>query len=392
MSVLSDRYRREVENQLNLLNLQNRPLDTIPKKPPSYVKQLYRKLDKREEKDQPSLVRCYLGHGEIVVQVQYRCQGALCHGFTVSLSPGLPPPVYRPESSRFFFNTTAEGRVPRNNIRKAELRLKLQHSGRRRDKVGSRVEVWIEEVRKPETKRRGAKLKVLNRTTISTAMIKHGYYLPVDITHLAQTHLSRPRKNLEIYVTVRGTSGRPDTKVPSLQLIDDDPDTKPLFVVYLYSEDERRRQDRKKRLEEKAKDAVDDITAPVEEKETTRTRRKRGGNTYADGITFQRRTFCSMKKLTINFQALNWSFIIAPDRFEANWCSGECPRTLTNGFNPTIHAILQSLFHWHVDKDVAQPCCVPDKLSTVNVLYYDQSDVITYKSYHGMRATSCGCH
>lgn len=332
------------------------------------MKVLYKELDKRGEEDQPSQVRCYLGHG-------------------------LSRPRHRSVSSRFFFNTTAEGRVERNDIGKAELRLKFQYSGRRRDNVGSRSEVLVEVVRKPETKRRDAKLSVLNSTTISTTTATRGFHLTIDVTHLARDHLSRRRKNLEIYVTVRGLAG---SKVPSLQLIDEDPDTKPLFLVYIQSEKERRRQDKSKRLREKARYAVDGFAAS-EERQTTRERRSRGNNVASDRhqYTAHRSTnseFCSLQRLTISFRALNWSFIIAPTQFEANWCSGTCPQTLTESFNPTVHAILQSLFHWHVDTNIAQPCCVPDKLGSLNVLFYDQKDVITYKSFHGMRATSCGCH
>ncbi|XP_062513676.1 bone morphogenetic protein 4-like [Corticium candelabrum] len=365
---ISSLNREEIERHLSLLNLyeiHNRTFNMIPSKPPVYLRQLYRKLNKNDENGRLSQMRCYLGHG-------------------------LPATERDPEHARFYFNTTAENRISPNDIARAELRLKFQQSKMGRDMTGSRADVWVHVVRKPATEKRRAKLKLLNKTSISTSTTSQSY-ITLDVTHLARTHLSRRRPNLMIHVSIRGHSRRARVKLPSAELTKKDPDAKPLFIVYLRSDTDSRQQSREMRKKIKSKALVSTLTNSALEQETSRTRERRG---YPRGSHFSRKSgpYCGLNELNIKFRDVDWTFVIAPDYYQANWCAGECPRSLTDNFNPTVHAILQSLFHWLVNGEVSKPCCVPDELESLNMLFYDHSDVILYKKYHGMRATKCGCH
>lgn len=93
---------------------------------------------------------------------------------------------------------------------------------------------------------------------------------------------------------------------------------------------------------------------------------------------------------TIYFVAQDW--IIAPDGYDAYFCSGECNFPLNAHMNATNHAIVQTLVHLVSPGKVPKPCCAPTKLSAISVLYFlDESNVIL-KKYKNMVVKSCGCH
>ena len=85
-------------------------------------------------------------------------------------------------------------------------------------------------------------------------------------------------------------------------------------------------------------------------------------------------------------------WIIAPDGYDAYYCSGECNFPLNAHMNATNHAIVQTLVHLVNPGKVPKPCCAPTKLSPISVLYFlDESNVIL-KKYKNMVVKSCGCH
>lgn len=85
-------------------------------------------------------------------------------------------------------------------------------------------------------------------------------------------------------------------------------------------------------------------------------------------------------------------WIIAPDGYDAYYCSGECNFPLNAHMNATNHAIVQTLVHLVSPGKVPKPCCAPTKLSPISVLYFlDESNVIL-KKYKNMVVKSCGCH
>lgn len=102
---------------------------------------------------------------------------------------------------------------------------------------------------------------------------------------------------------------------------------------------------------------------------------------------------CGRKRLTLDFDDVGWGgWIIEPKAFEIHYCSGTCEFPLSSAQQPTNHATIQSLLRAAgVRPDLPSPCCVPDKLSSVTLLYYDQKRNVVLKNYPGMTVESCAC-
>ncbi|XP_056639911.1 growth/differentiation factor 8 isoform X1 [Diorhabda sublineata] len=95
-------------------------------------------------------------------------------------------------------------------------------------------------------------------------------------------------------------------------------------------------------------------------------------------------TICCRYPLMVDFEAIGLDFIIAPKRYDAYMCSGECP-----------YVTLQKFPHTHlkqITKPVSTPpCCTPRKLGSISMLYFDQHLNVMYGSLPGMVVERCGC-
>lgn len=102
---------------------------------------------------------------------------------------------------------------------------------------------------------------------------------------------------------------------------------------------------------------------------------------------------CQMQNLYVSFKDLKWQdWIIAPDGYQAFFCSGECNFPLNAHMNATNHAIVQTLAHLMKPLEVPKPCCAPTKLSAISVLYFLEDSNVILKKYKNMVVKSCGCH
>ena len=108
----------------------------------------------------------------------------------------------------------------------------------------------------------------------------------------------------------------------------------------------------------------------------------------------QRRRNCGKREMYVDFDEIGWSgWIISPKGYNAYHCKGECPFPLGQSQKPTNHATVQSIVHaLKVGKDVSTPCCVPNKLYSISLLYFDDDENVILKQYDDMVAASCGCH
>nr|XP_022901997.1 growth/differentiation factor 8 [Onthophagus taurus] len=95
-------------------------------------------------------------------------------------------------------------------------------------------------------------------------------------------------------------------------------------------------------------------------------------------------SICCRYPLQIDFETFGWNFIIAPKRYDAYYCSGECSY-LTLQKNPHTHLATMAAPH------VATPCCAPRKLSPITMLYFDENSNVVYGSLPGMVVDRCGC-
>ncbi|XP_008327219.1 growth/differentiation factor 8 [Cynoglossus semilaevis] len=96
-------------------------------------------------------------------------------------------------------------------------------------------------------------------------------------------------------------------------------------------------------------------------------------------------TRCCRYPLTVDFEAFGWDWIIAPKRYKANYCSGECE-----------YMHLQKYPHTHLvnkanPRGSAGPCCTPTKMSPINMLYFNHQEHIIYGKIPAMVVDRCGC-
>ncbi|XP_070591665.1 bone morphogenetic protein 2-like [Erythrolamprus reginae] len=103
---------------------------------------------------------------------------------------------------------------------------------------------------------------------------------------------------------------------------------------------------------------------------------------------------CQRYPLPVDFDEIGWTgWVISPRGYNAYHCKGTCRFPLGQSMRPTNHATVQSIMHaLKLSPEVQPPCCVPDKLFSINLLYFDDDETVVLKQYDGMVADSCGCH
>lgn len=108
----------------------------------------------------------------------------------------------------------------------------------------------------------------------------------------------------------------------------------------------------------------------------------------------RRRRSCNRRQMYVDFDEIGWAgWIISPKGYNAYHCKGPCEFPLGQSQKPTNHATVQSIVHaLRVGKGVSTPCCVPNKLYSISLLYFDDAENVILKQYDDMVAASCGCH
>ncbi|OCT63925.1 growth/differentiation factor 8 [Xenopus laevis] len=94
---------------------------------------------------------------------------------------------------------------------------------------------------------------------------------------------------------------------------------------------------------------------------------------------------CCRYPLTVDFEAFGWDWIIAPKRYKANYCSGECGIVFMQKY-PHTHLAQQAN-----PRGSAGPCCTPTKMSPINMLYFNENEQIIYGKIPAMVVDRCGC-
>ncbi|XP_040045066.2 growth/differentiation factor 8 [Gasterosteus aculeatus] len=96
-------------------------------------------------------------------------------------------------------------------------------------------------------------------------------------------------------------------------------------------------------------------------------------------------TRCCRYPLTVDFEEFGWDWIIAPKRYRANYCSGECEFTHRQQY-PHAHLVNKAS-----PRGPAGPCCTPTKMSPINMLYFNRKEQIIYGKIPSMVVDHCGC-
>ncbi|KAM8858601.1 growth/differentiation factor 10 isoform 2-T6 [Spinachia spinachia] len=122
-----------------------------------------------------------------------------------------------------------------------------------------------------------------------------------------------------------------------------------------------------------------------DEQTMRRARRRQWGNSRNKG--------CSRRNLRVDFADIGWSqWVVAPQAFDAYYCAGTCgfpmPKVATRSNHATIQSIVRAV---GIIPGVPEPCCVPEKMSPLAVLYQDESRNPVLKVYPNMSVQSCSC-
>jgi len=98
-------------------------------------------------------------------------------------------------------------------------------------------------------------------------------------------------------------------------------------------------------------------------------------------------SYCQVRPLRTSFSQLNWSsWIIEPNSYEMNICSGVCHTQSNMG----TYFIIQNLLNQKYPKKIPPPCCKPKRFSSTILLYYDGPNLVL-KRHKNMRVVECGC-
>ncbi|KAL8564066.1 hypothetical protein ACOMHN_034543 [Nucella lapillus] len=102
---------------------------------------------------------------------------------------------------------------------------------------------------------------------------------------------------------------------------------------------------------------------------------------------------CSRRQLVVDFADIGWGdWIISPKSFQAYYCTGSCSFPPAKKLQSSNHATIQSIVHTiGLYSEVPPPCCVPDALTSLTLLYFDEHQNVVLKNYPGMSVQSCAC-
>ncbi|RUS72705.1 hypothetical protein EGW08_019541, partial [Elysia chlorotica] len=206
--------------------------------------------------------------------------------------------------------------------------------------------------------------------------------------------------NFGLLVTAETTSGRHvngtfvrfaqrnehhDSKQPALVIFAEDEGRK--HANFISPEDEGTRMNGSARLRSRQPNQLNSRN-----KGKSGGRRKRTYDMYRRYR--QKSRTCSRYEMFVDFEEIGWSgWIISPNSYNAYRCDGGCPFPLGQSQKPTNHATVQSIVHAiAVGKNVGTPCCVPNKLYSISLLYFDDNENVILKQYDDMVVASCGCH
>ncbi|KAJ0060954.1 hypothetical protein NL108_001800 [Boleophthalmus pectinirostris] len=119
--------------------------------------------------------------------------------------------------------------------------------------------------------------------------------------------------------------------------------------------------------------------------QSTRRRKRALDTNYCFSTTEES---CCVRKLHIDFRRdLDWKWIHEPSGYDANYCSGPCPYLRSAD---TTHSSLLSLYNTLNPEASASPCCVPQELEPLTILYYS-GRTPKVEQLSNMIVKSCKC-
>lgn len=104
---------------------------------------------------------------------------------------------------------------------------------------------------------------------------------------------------------------------------------------------------------------------------------------------------CCRQQFYIDFRLIGWSdWIIAPSGYYGNYCEGNCPAYMAGvpGSASSFHTAVVNQYRLRgMSPGSMNSCCIPTKLSTMSMLYFDDEYNIVKRDVPNMIVDECGC-
>ncbi|KAL4635549.1 inhibin beta B chain-like [Arapaima gigas] len=106
-------------------------------------------------------------------------------------------------------------------------------------------------------------------------------------------------------------------------------------------------------------------------------------------------SLCCRQQFYIDFRLIGWNdWIIAPSGYFGNYCEGSCPAYMAGvpGSASSFHTAVVNQYRMRgMSPGSLNSCCIPTKLSTMSMLYFDDEYNIVKRDVPNMIVEECGC-
>ncbi|XP_030627837.1 inhibin beta B chain [Chanos chanos] len=106
-------------------------------------------------------------------------------------------------------------------------------------------------------------------------------------------------------------------------------------------------------------------------------------------------SLCCRQQFYIDFRLIGWNdWIIAPSGYFGNYCEGNCPAYMAGvpGSVSSFHTAVVNQYRMRgMSPGSMNSCCIPTKLSTMSMLYFDDEYNIVKRDVPNMIVEECGC-
>ncbi|XP_076857855.1 inhibin beta B chain [Brachyhypopomus gauderio] len=104
---------------------------------------------------------------------------------------------------------------------------------------------------------------------------------------------------------------------------------------------------------------------------------------------------CCRQQFYIDFRLIGWNdWIIAPAGYFGNYCEGNCPAYMAGvpSSASSFHTAVVNQYRMRgMSPGSVTSCCIPTKLSTMSMLYFDDEYNIVKRDVPNMIVEECGC-
>ncbi|XP_029965901.1 transforming growth factor beta-3 proprotein-like [Salarias fasciatus] len=281
-------------------------------------------------------------------------------------------------SKVFRFNVSAMERNSTNLFRAEFRALRVPNSSAKRNE--QRIELY-QIVRPNEHIRKQRYIGAKNVLTKGTPE-----WVSFDVTETVREWLTSRGSNLGLEISVHCPC---HTFNPNRDIIDNENEVLEVKFKGVDGDEEHSRLDLdnlKKRKEPYLPHLILMMIPPHRlDTQSTRRRKRALDTNYCFSTTEES---CCVRRLHIDFRRdLDWKWIHEPSGYDANYCSGPCPYLRSSD---TTHSSLLSLYNTLNPEASASPCCVPQDLEPLTILYYS-GRTPKVEQLSNMIVKSCKC-